>query len=62
MCFAKTPSIEPAKPVVQHEANASLTKNSANNKLSSGFQENIKTTAFGLEEASDPRKKTLVGE
>ena len=63
MCFAKTtPSIPEQPPVIQHEANASLTKNSDNNKLSSGYKQNIKTSAFGLEENAKTTKKTLLGE
>ena len=63
MCFAKsTPSIPKEDPVIQHEANASITKNSANNRLSSGFKQNIKTSAFGLEDVPNQNKKTLLGE
>ena len=64
MCFAKSApavQVEPQDPVVRHEANASLTKNSQNNKQS-GFRENIKTSAFGLYENPDAEKKTLLGE
>ena len=63
MCFAKsTPSIPKEDPVIQHEANASISKNSANNRLSSGFKQNIKTSAFGLEDVPNQTKKTLLGE
>ena len=65
MCFTKSsPSvqIEPKDPVVQHEANASLTKNSKSSLNNSGFKENIKTSAFGLEEQAKTQKKTLLGE
>ena len=63
MCFAKsTPSIPKEDPVIQHEANASITKNSANNRLSSGFKQNIKTSALGLEDVPNQTKKTLLGE
>ena len=65
MCFAKsspsTPAVEPQEPVVQHQANASITKNSQNNKKS-GFSENVKTSIFGLEEQANTSRKTLLGE
>ena len=66
MCFSKSePSVavvEPKEPVVRHEADASLTKNSQNSNSKSGFSQNIKTTAFGLEENAKTDKKTLLGE
>lgn len=65
MCFTKSsPSVEvkPQDPVVRHEANADLTKNSKTNLNSSAFKENIKTSAFGLEEQAKTQKKTLLGE
>ena len=63
MCFTKSsPTIvAPQDPVVQHEANASLTKNSKSS-LTNGFKENIKTSAFGLDEQAKTQKKTLLGE
>ena len=66
MCFAKSapaaPVIEPQDPVVRHEANASITKNSQNNDMKGGFKQNIKTTALGLEDNANTEKKTLLGE
>ena len=66
MCFAKSAptvsAVEPQEAVVRHEADASVTKNSANNNLKSGFEQNIKTTAFGLENDANTYKKTLLGE
>ena len=63
MCFAKTsPSIPKEEPVIQHEADASKTKNSDFNRISSGFKQNIKTSAFGLDDLSNTSKKTLLGD
>lgn len=65
MCFTKSsPSVQvkPQDPVVRHEANADLTKNSKISSSSSAFRENIKTTAFGLDEQARTQKKTLLGE
>ena len=66
MCFAKsTPKIapvEPQDPVVRHEANAQLTKNTTQKDNRSAFAQNIKTTALGLEEQANTKKKTLLGE
>ena len=66
MCFAKSspaPVVvsEPKDPVIRHEADASLTKNSKNN-IQSGFQQNVKTSALGLDEQAKTSKKTLLGE
>ncbi|MBR5303659.1 MAG: hypothetical protein IKU37_02400 [Candidatus Gastranaerophilales bacterium] len=66
MCFAKSapvvPVVKPQDPVIRHEADASLTKNSQNNELASGFKQNIKTSALGLEDEANTAKKTLLGE
>lgn len=66
MCFAKSapaaPVIKPQDPVVRHEANASITKNSQNSESKGGFKQNIKTTALGLDENANTDKKTLLGE
>ena len=64
MCFTKSAPVivtQPKDPVVQHEADASLTKNSKS-QLSHGFNENVKTSAFGLDEQAKTQKKTLLGE
>ena len=66
MCFAKSsptiPVAEPQDPVVRHEADASITKNSQNNNLKGSFRQNIKTSALGLEDTANTYKKTLLGE
>ena len=65
MCFTKTfsaPPVEKKDPVIRHEADASLTKNSKSNLTSQGFKQNIKTSAFGLDETANVAKKTLLGE
>ena len=66
MCFAKSTPVAPVAqqqdPVVRHEANASITKNSQNHDLKSSFKQNIKTTALGLEDIVNTDKKTLLGE
>ena len=66
MCFMK--SSKPAQikevvqePVVRHEADASVTKNSGQN-LSSGYKENLKTSPIGLTDEANVKKKTLLGE
>jgi len=63
MCFAKSSPVvvAPQDPVVRHEADASLTKNSKNQNIS-GYQQNIKTTPIGLEDNANTKKKTLLGE
>ena len=65
MCFTKSaPSIQVQSKdsVVRHEANADLTKNSKTSSVYQGFRENVKTSAFGLEEQARTQKKTLLGE
>lgn len=64
MCFTKSSPVvsEPQDSVVQHEADASLTKNSKNATSASAFQENIKTSPIGLEDNANTKKKTLLGE
>ncbi len=66
MCFMK--SSKPAQikevvqePVVRHEADASVTKNSEQS-LSSGYKENLKTSPIGLTDEANVKKKTLLGE
>ena len=49
------------EPVVRHEADASVTKNSDQN-LSSGYKENLKTSPIGLTDEANVKKKTLLGE
>ena len=58
MCFTKSAPVvmtQPQDPVVRHEADASLTKNSKS-QLSHGFSENVKTSAFGLDEQAKTQK------
>ena len=65
MCFTKSApvvTVEPKDPVIRHEADASLTKNSKNNYASDGFKQNIKTSPLGLEDSANTQKKTLLGE
>lgn len=68
MCFAKsapaqtTAPAEPQDPVIQHEADASLTKNTKNINNQGAFKQNIKTSALGLDEQANTAKKTLLGE
>lgn len=64
MCFVKTSKItisKPKDPVIQHEANADLTKNSKNNQTQ-GVNENFKSTPYSLEDTTNTDKKTLLGE
>lgn len=66
MCFSKSapqaPVVEPQDPVVRHEADADLTKNSKSSNSKAVFKQNIKTSAFGLDESANTDKKTLLGE
>lgn len=66
MCFAKSsPSVEPVEiqePVVRHEANADTTKNSKEKTNKAAFAQNVKTSAFGLNDSVNTNKKTLLGE
>ena len=65
MCFVKSSSLPKTvieDPVVQQQANANLTKNSQNNQEKSGYQQNIRTSALGLENDANTVKKTLLGE
>ena len=67
MCFAKsTPKIiapvEKQQPIVRHEADASVTKNSLDERHKGAFLQNVKTSAFGLEDNASIKKKTLLGE
>jgi hypothetical protein len=64
MCFIKSSKGAVAvkqDPVIRHEADASVTKNSANN-LNSGYKENLRTSAIGLTDEANVNKKTLLGE
>lgn len=63
MCFTKSekvPSVEIKEPILRHEANASVTKNSSQQK--DGYRQNVLTSAFGLENEAKTSKKTLLGE
>ena len=64
MCFTKSaPSVAPVEvqePVVRHEANAQVTKNSRD--YDSGFRRNVLTSAYGIEQDAKTTKKTLLGE
>ena len=66
MCFvqkaAKVTVPEVEERVERHEADASLTKKSANTTSNKGFAQNIKTTPTGLEDNQKKKKKTLLGE
>ncbi len=67
MCFIKSssPSVPEAvsQDIVQRkEADASLTKNSNSNREASTFKQNLKTSAFGVEDETNTNKKTLLGE
>ena len=65
MCFLKsqklnTSAIEEEK-VEQHQANASLTKNSDTKNISN-YSKNFKTSPIGLSEDPYVKKNTLLGE
>ena len=68
MCFAKSGSsgniapVEPKEPVIRHEANASITKNSKEDRNKGAFLQNVKTSNFGIDEQANITKKTLLGE
>ena len=66
MCFVKTSSapvaVEPQEPVIRHEANASTTKNSKDDRNIGAFVQNIKTSFNGLEDNPNVKRKTLLGE
>lgn len=64
MCFTKSSPVaaQEQDSVVQHEADASLTKNSKNASSIGAFQQNVKTTPIGLEDNANTKKKTLLGE
>ena len=68
MCFIKSKSPSPKVPdkveekqVVSHQANASLTKTSVDQKQT-GYQDNIRTSVIGLTDEANTKKKTLLGE
>ncbi len=68
MCFVKsstpavTPVTDPApEPVVRHQADASATKNSDRNQIE-GYNQNLKTSPYGIEEEAKTSKKTLLGD
>lgn len=68
MCFIKKSSAPTIKadpvivqePVQRQKADANLTKPITSN--SRGIKDNIKTSAYGLEDTPDTQKKTLLGE
>ena len=65
MCFVKSAPVVPVveQPKVErHQADASLTKNSANDNEPKGYLQNLKTTPVGLEDYAKTDKKTLLGE
>lgn len=65
MCFAKSAPavvVEPQDPVIRHEADAALTKNSQNTNSAAGFKQNIKTSAIGIDDEAKTARKTLLGE
>lgn len=69
MCFAKssptvvkTDPVVVQDPVVRKEANASLTKNTKDERNKGAFLQNIKTSNYGLNETANVQKKTLLGE
>lgn len=69
MCFVKSPKTPDVSNVVQQdpverkEADAASTKTSQIEAAkNSGFRQNIKTSAYGLEENAPVEKKTLLGE
>lgn len=64
MCFVKSSVdkvevVQQQDPIIRKKADASITKNTNTDRNKSAFLENIKTSAFGLE---DETKKTLLGE
>lgn len=65
MCFIRTstPKIQTVKqePVQRHYADSTTTKN-ARETTKGIVNENIKTSAYGLEEIAPTKKKTLLGE
>ncbi len=66
MCFvkAKAPAVETVvqqETVQRKEADASATK-AVKPMSASGYQQNVKTSAFGLKEPAQTDKKTLLGE
>ena len=64
MCFAKSvvPTVEQQEPVVRHQADAQVTKNSNNKSNLQGYKQNFKTTPLGLVQDINSEKKTLLGE
>ena len=66
MCFIKSSAPTIAQPIKEtvkrQQADADVTKNSQNNTLKSGFEQNLKTTPLGLEDTAKTDKKTLLGE
>ncbi len=68
MCFIKSSGISNAQSaiqeqsaVVRHEADASATKNQEYKKQQ-GYEQNLKTSAIGLQDEAKTGKKTLLGE
>lgn len=67
MCFVKSPKISEPEVVEQdmvqrHQADASLTKSVSQNRIGSGFAQNVKTSPLGLSNEANVQKKTLLGE
>ena len=64
MCFVKSssPKIVEEPEVERKQANASLTKNSINTTSNRGYQQNIRTSAYGLTDMANTEKNTLLGE
>lgn len=66
MCFVKSAPAAPAvvepQPVIQHEADASLTKNTKEKTPKGAFLQNVKTSTNGLETQANVHRKTLLGE
>ena len=67
MCFVKSgsssaPAVVEPQPVIRHEADAELTKNTQEKRNKSAFLENIKTSAQGIDDYANVKRKTLLGE
>ena len=65
MCFVKSSPVEVpqvSEPVEIKQADADKTKNSQNTPQKSAFEQNVRTSAFGLEDNLKTNKKTLLGE
>ena len=64
MCFVKSssPKVVEEPEIIRKQADASLTKNSINTNANRGYQQNVRTTAYGLTDAANTEKNTLLGE